>query len=85
MLVAGDRSDSANQTVYTDGVADGVGAVASAALTGITTFSLLGKPVSSVFSDRQLSFAHIGASLTAAQHASLNTIVRAYLTGVGAI
>ena len=82
-MLAGDRSDSANQSVYSNGVFDVTAAVASLAVVA-TNVTFLANGIGG-FSDRQIAFGSCGSSLSATQHASLNSIVRGYLTGVGAI
>ncbi len=81
-MIAGDRSDSANQNVYTNGVADGTASVASLA-TVATTITFLANGIGG-FADRQVAFGCCGASLTAAQHLSLYRITLAYMQSVGA-
>lgn len=84
LLAANRDNDPNNQVLYSNGVFDRTGAVASSSFT-ISTVHILDGVDGSLFSDRQIAFGSVGASLTAAQHTSLNTIVRAYLSGVGAI
>lgn len=80
---AGDRSDSANKSIYINGVFDQTVAVTSTA-GALVTVNFCGDGASN-FTDGRISFGCFGASLSATQHAALNSAVRGYLQGVGAI
>ena len=86
VMVLGNRVDSANQSIYINGVADGTGAATSSAISGMTQFCVLYNNLSTpLYSDRQIAFASSGGALTDAQIAAYYTIINAYLAAVGAV
>lgn len=80
-LFAANRSGASAEEVYRNGSSIGSGTTASAAL-GAHNIWLLRDSLG--YSLNQVSFASVGASLSAAEHSALYNAVATYMTAVGA-